>query len=139
VESDRPTGLDAAAAAEYEDALEEEAFPFEEKAIEVHEKNRELITTGVYNDWTKKSLERLAVLVPGRYAKKELSSGFLPAIDVYAYRAPSAPRPGAVAQAAAAPAAPKDGGTPSVEPSGGDAIEPRPIREAAVEGGNVVL
>jgi len=139
VESERPTGLDAAAAAEYEDALEEEAFPFEEKAIEVHEKNRELITTGVYNDWTKKSLERLAVLVPGRYAKKELSSGFLPAIDVYAYRAPSAPRAGAVAQAAAAPAAPKDGGAPSAEPSGGDSVEPRPIREAAVEGGNVVL
>ena len=30
------------------------------------------------------------MLVPGRYAKREVSSGFMPAIDVYAYRAPSA-------------------------------------------------
>jgi len=28
------------------------------------------------------------VLVPGRYAKAEVSSGFISAIDVYAYRAP---------------------------------------------------
>jgi len=79
------------------------------------------------------------VLVPGRYAKKEESSGFVPAIDVYAYRAPSAPGPGAVAQAAAAPAAPKGSAASSVEPSGGEPSEPRPLREAAVEGGNVVL
>jgi outer membrane protein assembly factor BamD (BamD/ComL family) len=148
VESERPTGLDAAAAAEYEDALEEEAFPFEEKAIEVHEKNRELITSGVYNDWTKKSLEKLAVLVPGRYAKKEVSSGFLPAIDVYAYRSPSAvradalvqaaPAPTAAKQAAAAPAGPKPP-APSSEPTNDEPSAPGRIREAAVETRNVAL
>jgi hypothetical protein len=40
-------------------ALDEEAFPFEEKAIGVHEKNMELLQAGVLNDWTEKSLGRL--------------------------------------------------------------------------------
>ena len=102
VESERPKGLDAAATTEYNDALEEEAFPFEEKAIHVHEKNRELIASGVYNDWTRKSLGKLAVLVPGRYAKSETGSGFMPVLDVYAYRTPAATRAAALAQAAPA-------------------------------------
>jgi hypothetical protein len=44
--------------------------------------------------------------MPGRYAKNELSSGFLGSIDTYAYRAPL-PVPGAVpagADAATPPA-----------------------------------
>ena len=48
----------APSCAEYEAALEDEAFPFEEKAIEVHEKNLELIGSGVYNAWIEKSLAR---------------------------------------------------------------------------------
>jgi hypothetical protein len=87
-ESERPTDLEHADLAEYELVLEEEAFPFEEKAIEVHEKNLELLQAGVLNDWTEKSLDKLADLVPGRYAKNELSGGFLGAIDTYAYRMP---------------------------------------------------
>jgi hypothetical protein len=76
---------------EYELALEETAFPFEEKAIGVHEKNMELIRSGIYNEWIDRSLAKLAVLMPARYAKSEMSSGFLGSIDRYAYRAPSAP------------------------------------------------
>ena len=41
-------------------ALDEEAFPFEEKAIGVHEKNMEMLRAGVFNAWTEKSLGRLA-------------------------------------------------------------------------------
>ena len=88
LQSQRPTELQAADLQEYEDALEEEAFPFEEKAIDVHEKNLELLRSGVFNPWTEKSLGKLAVLMPGRYAKNELSSGFLGSIDSYAYRTP---------------------------------------------------
>ncbi len=91
VESERPAGLSAADLQKYEDAIEEEAFPFEEKAIEVHEKNLELMPEGIYNAWTEKSLARLAVLKPGRYAKAELSSGFLGSIDRYVYRHPEPP------------------------------------------------
>jgi tetratricopeptide (TPR) repeat protein len=91
VESERPAGLTAGDLQDYELALEEEAFPLEEKAITVHEKNLELMSGGVYNGWTEKSLARLAVLKPGRYAKFEISSGFLGSIDRYVYRQPQQP------------------------------------------------
>lgn len=87
-ESERPTDLQAADLEKYEADLDETAFPFEEKAIKVHEKNMELLHGGVYNEWTEKSLSRLTELMPGRYAKNEVSSGFLGAIDTYAYRTP---------------------------------------------------
>jgi TolA-binding protein len=101
-ESERPAGLAGAKLRDYEDALDEEAFPFEDKAIKVHEKNLELMTAGrLYNPWIEQSLARLAGLMPGRYAKAEISSGFLASIDRYAYRSPAAPDavPGAVAKA----------------------------------------
>src|SRR5690606_8964292 len=90
MESERPTNMQPAELQEYELALEDTAFPFEEKAIGVHEKNLELIRAGVYNAWIEKSLAKLAQLMPARYAKAEVSSGFLGSIDRYAYRAPSA-------------------------------------------------
>ena len=91
LESERPTGLDAAQMVDYEMVIEEEAFPFEERAIDVHEENFELLAVGVYNSWVQKSLDKLAVLMPGRYAKYEVSSGFVGSIDTYAYRLPNAP------------------------------------------------
>jgi tetratricopeptide (TPR) repeat protein len=87
-ESERPSDLEPADLDEYELALEEEAFPFEERAIDVHEENLELLQAGVFNAWTEKSLGKLAELVPGRYAKDEMSSGLLVAIDSYVYRLP---------------------------------------------------
>jgi hypothetical protein len=137
VESERPKGLDAAAASEYNDALEEQAFPFEEKAIQVHQKNGELIASGVYNDWTKKSLEKLAVLVPGRYAKREIGSDFLPAIVVYAYRTPAATRAAALAQAGPSVVTP-----PAAQPAeAADEApeEPGRIRQAAAETNDAIL
>ena len=95
LDSERPTGLDAAELAEYEDVLEEQAFPFEERAIEVHEANVDvMIAAGVYNRWVEQSFARLAALVPGRYAKEEQSIGLLGAIETFTYlrsRAPSRP------------------------------------------------
>ena len=88
IESERPTDLGAAELQDYEALLEEEAFPFEEKAIAVHEKNLELMAAGVYNAWIEKSLTSLAALMPGRYAKYEESSGFIDSLEPYAYRAP---------------------------------------------------
>src|SRR6266705_4068796 len=41
----------------------------------------ELVHDGVFNSWTEKSLSRLTELMPGRYAKREKSSGFVAAID----------------------------------------------------------
>ncbi|MGD8810582.1 MAG: tetratricopeptide repeat protein, partial [Gammaproteobacteria bacterium] len=88
LDSERPSDLPAQALADYELALEEEAFPFEEQSIEVHEQNFALISNGVFNTWVQRSLGKLATLVPGRYAKSEISIGFLGSIASYAYRAP---------------------------------------------------
>jgi cellulose synthase operon protein C len=89
-ESERPADLQGADLEKFKEDLEEAAFPFEEKAIKVHEKNMELLHAGVFNSWTEKSLSRLAEMMPGRYAKSEMSSGFIAAIDRYAYRSPLA-------------------------------------------------
>ncbi len=74
--------------------IEEEAYPFEEQAIEVHEKNFEMLAGGIYNPWVEQSLDKLTVLMPGRYARNEISGGFMGSIDRYAYRMPIAPPPG---------------------------------------------
>ena len=91
IESERPAELSPAELQDYEMVLEEEAFPFEEKAIEVHEKNLELMAAGIYNPWIEKSLDELAILVPGRYAKFEVSSGLIASLDGFVYRIPRAP------------------------------------------------
>ncbi len=88
--SERPADLEAAELQDYEMVIEEEAFPFEERAIEVHEKNLELMVAGVFNPWIERSLDQLADLMPGRYAKFEISSGFIDSIDRYAYESPRA-------------------------------------------------
>jgi tetratricopeptide (TPR) repeat protein len=104
LESERPQDLTAAELAEYEDAIEEEAFPFEERAIEVHEANVSLmIAANIYNDWIKQSFARLADLVPGRYAKEEQSIGLVGAIETFTYRQPGYVEPVAAETAAAAP------------------------------------
>jgi tetratricopeptide (TPR) repeat protein len=91
LESERPDDLKPEDLEEFKNKLDEAAFPFEEKAIKVHEKNMELLHAGVFNSWTEKSLSRLTELMPGRYAKHETSSGFLDAIDNHA-EGPQAPQ-----------------------------------------------
>ena len=108
IESERPADLDPAAMQDYEMVLEEEAFPFEERAIDVHEKNLELMAAGLYNTWIEKSLARLSELMPGRYAKFEASSGLIASIDSYAYRAPNARGAGADATEPGGPASQPD-------------------------------
>jgi cellulose synthase operon protein C len=90
VKSERPADLEPGELELYEMDLDEAAFPFEEKAIDVHEKNMEMLHAGVSSEWIERSLDRLTDLMPGRYAKAEMSSGFLYAIDRYVYRSPMA-------------------------------------------------
>ena len=91
--SERPSGLSEAEKVDYEMVIEEEAYPFEEQAIDVHEQNFELLAGGIYNPWVQRSLDKLADLMPGRYAKNEISGGYLGSIDTYAYRMPIVPPP----------------------------------------------
>jgi tetratricopeptide (TPR) repeat protein len=120
-ESERPADMKGANLEKFEADLDEAAYPFEDKAIKVHEKNMESLHAGVFNAWTEKSLSRLAEMVPGRYAKNEMSSGFIGAIDRYVYQSPLAQA--AIQAASNAGTTPNNGGsTPnntSTTPSNG--------------------
>ncbi len=80
MESERPGNLDAAALAQYELLLEEQAFPFEEEAIRLYEANAARAADGVYDEWVQKSFAELATLVPARYAKLERSENVVTAL-----------------------------------------------------------
>ena len=61
VDSERPGGLKPRRARRStRRRSKRRRFPFEERAIEVHQKNLELMATGIYNPWIEKSLGRLA-------------------------------------------------------------------------------
>ncbi len=87
---------------QYDLLLEEQAYPFEEQAISVHEANAARAKEGVYNDGVKASYAALAKLNPGRYGKTELP------LDVVASLTILDPPPPATAPLAeaAAPEAP---------------------------------
>ncbi len=78
--SERPKNLSADALEQYEILLEEQAFPFEEKAIELYEVNVKRMSNGIYDVWVKQSIERLAELIPVRYAKLEKGETVVDAI-----------------------------------------------------------
>lgn len=71
LESERPRNLGALELEQYDLLLEEQAYPFEEQAIETHETNLRRIKSGVYNTWIARSAKALAQLVPARYGKRE--------------------------------------------------------------------
>jgi len=83
--SERPEGLSPMETEQYDLIIEEEAYPFEEKAIEVHESNLKLISLGVYNEWIDKSLQKLAESVPARYDKPEEASGIMSSLGTFVF------------------------------------------------------
>ncbi len=83
--SERPEGLSPLELEQYELAIEEQAYPFEEQAITVHENNLKLIGQGVYNQWIDKSLQKLAVFVPARYDKPEAESGPIASLEAFRF------------------------------------------------------
>ncbi|MBE0598512.1 MAG: tetratricopeptide repeat protein, partial [Desulfuromonadales bacterium] len=85
MESERPEGLSPLELEQYELAIEEQAYPFEEQAITVHQKNLELIPLGIYNLWIDRSLQKLAEFVPARYAKQEEPSSVLGSLEEYLF------------------------------------------------------
>lgn len=78
--SQRPKGLSALELEQYEVLLEEQAYPFEEKAIALHEVNARRAVENLYDDWVKKSFAALSKLLPGRYAKTEKGEAYVDAI-----------------------------------------------------------
>lgn len=77
-----PTGLNEMEQMQYRMLLEEEAYPFEERAISLHSENHQHINAGGFNDWIEKSLGVLAKLHPGRYDRSlQWMSGTVEAHD----------------------------------------------------------
>ncbi len=71
--SERPRGLDELALEEYEILLEDQALPFEDKAIAILQKNANKTKDGIWDQWIEKSFNALSRLLPARYDKKELT------------------------------------------------------------------
>ncbi len=78
--SERPKKLSKAELEQYNVLLEEQAFPFEEKATELHEVNARRTAEGIYDPWVKASFDALRELRPVRYGKIERSEGVVDAI-----------------------------------------------------------
>jgi TolA-binding protein len=76
--SERPANLDELALEQYELLLSGQAFPFEEKAISIHEANTRRSWQGVYDPWVRSSFVALAELVPARYDKPEIGPAMQP-------------------------------------------------------------
>ncbi len=72
ISSERPKNLKKDELEQYDVLLEEQAFPFEEKAIKLHEVNAARTKDGTYDEWVQKSFAALAQLNPGRYGKVEI-------------------------------------------------------------------
>jgi len=80
INSDRPKGLSELELEQYEILLEEQAFPFEEQAIGIHEINMRRSWEGIYDDWVKKSFVELGKLMPARFDKPEIEIAYVDTI-----------------------------------------------------------
>lgn len=70
--SERPKGMDEDELEEYNYLIEDQAFPIEEKAIEIFASNAGRVLQDLYDVWIKRSFAELAKLQPARYDKQEV-------------------------------------------------------------------
>lgn len=73
MDSERPEGLSELELSQYELLLEEQAYPFEDNAIDIHEQNARRARNGIFDEWVRQSFEALKTLLPGRYNKPEMT------------------------------------------------------------------
>jgi len=71
--SSKPANLNTLELEQYNLLLEEQAYPFEEKAITIHETNAKRSWQGSYDTWVQQSFSALEKLLPARYNKHEKS------------------------------------------------------------------
>ena len=79
--SERPEGLSELEAEEYTLLLEDQAYPLEDQAIEIHEINIARMPNGIYDEWVRESLKTLASLLPVRYNKEEQSEKYVKSVQ----------------------------------------------------------
>ncbi len=78
--SERPKRLSKVEREQYDVLLEEQAYPFEEKSIELHELNTRRAAKGIWDRWVQESYAALRELRPVRYGKAEVTEGVVDAI-----------------------------------------------------------
>ncbi len=94
MKSERPADLDAESLEQYDLLLEEQAFPFEEKSVEVHELNARRVADGLYDEWVRKSYAVLAEVEPARFGKQAEPEPFVAQLELPALAvAPVPPAP----------------------------------------------
>ena len=71
IDSQRPANLNELELEQYEMLLEEQAYPFEEEAIVIHETNAQRAWIGIYDKGVQGSFDSLSELLPARYNKHE--------------------------------------------------------------------
>jgi hypothetical protein len=81
LKSARPSGLSELELEQYEVLLEEQAYPFEEQAIQIHEVNLRRSWEGVFDDWVHKSFAALREMMPGRFDKREVQVAYVESIE----------------------------------------------------------
>lgn len=69
LQSERPASLDALQLEQYDILLEEQAYPFEEQALEVFALNTARAPQGQYDEWVRKSFTVLAEMNPSAYKR----------------------------------------------------------------------
>lgn len=72
----RPKGLSELEAEQYQMLLEDQAIPFEELALEIHQGNIERSWSGQFNPWVQKSFDAMARINPIRFDKKEIKVAY---------------------------------------------------------------
>ncbi|WP_141229409.1 tetratricopeptide repeat protein [Cellvibrio mixtus] len=70
LDSERPKNLAGDELEQYNILIEDQAFPFEEKAIEFYEINMARTADGIQSPWIKKSHTELQALFPSRYGRQ---------------------------------------------------------------------
>jgi cellulose synthase operon protein C len=98
LKSERPKNLAGEELEQYDLLIEEQAYPFEEKAIDIHLVNAARAAQGLYNDPVRASFAALAKLKPARFGKTEENEDLV--IDAAAGALPAGPPPAPVATTA---------------------------------------
>lgn len=70
LDSERPKNLSGDELEQYNILIEDQAFPFEEKAIEFYEINMARTADGIQSLWIKQSYNELQLLFPSRYQRQ---------------------------------------------------------------------
>jgi tetratricopeptide (TPR) repeat protein len=97
LKSERPKSLAGEELEQYDLLLEEQAYPFEEKAIAIHLINTARAAQGIYDASVRASFSALAKLKPARFSKAEENEELV--IDAAAGAVPTPPPAAAVAPA----------------------------------------